>query len=508
MLQTSDKKAILPMGMKNGIFKDLYTMSKKRKNLIKANIILLSVLLVGLVGILSIILYEKEIIGSHLLDKHNHAETKEANIQGAGSARRNQKAELQSIPTYEEAQAIDLENLREPLCEVKGGGEDTVTVMFYLNGCNLESDGGSASKDIREILQAEDSDQVNFVIETIGTKDWSLPQIASDHAQRFLVDHGELKLVDDTLGKEDVTTPEALSSFVQWSTENYPADRYMLILWNHGGGFIEGFGYNEWGNSSHSLTINEIVEALSDTGVKFDFIGFDACVMSSLEICYALYDYCDYMILSEDFEPASGWYYTDWVTALCENTSISMEELGKIIVDDMIDANERYGESTLALIDQRYIPPLFQAWKTFAYENEAELLASNFSIEVNRTSRALDRTVNKAKNTVDMQEYNITDIMAVVSSIPSSSSKDVALALQNAISYYNCTSDDWGMTGLCITLPYNESRDYQKMKIMMIECGFDKDYIIWLERFGNTDVEYYDFNEFENNWQGWDAIEG
>ena len=60
------------------------------------------------------------------------------------------------------------------------------------------------------------------------------------------------------------------------------------------------------------------------------------------------------MILSEDFESGYGWSYTGWLNALSENTSISSEELGKIIVDDMIADNEENGEgsSTLALIDE------------------------------------------------------------------------------------------------------------------------------------------------------------
>ena len=52
-----------------------------------------------------------------------------------------------------------------------------------------------------------------------------------------------------------------------------------------------------------------------------------------------MYNYCDYMILSEDFESGYGWSYTGWLNALSENTSISSEELGKIIVDDMIADN-------------------------------------------------------------------------------------------------------------------------------------------------------------------------
>lgn len=397
--------------------------------------------------------------------------------------------------------------VRNQLCQVKGNGEDTVTVMLYFNGSNLESEYGAACRDIKEIIDAVESDKVNLVLETISTRKWKNYDIASDHTQRYLIENGGLTLVDDSLGQQDVTTPEALANFVHWAAETYPADRYMLILWDHGGGSVDGFGYNEWGKPSDALTIDEMREALDRTGVKFDFIGFDACIMSTMEICYAMYDYCDYMILSEDFESSMGWFYTNWVTALAKNTSISMEDLGKIIVDDMVEYNERRGEeeATLALIDQRYIPTLFKSWKTFAYDNEDQLLASNFSIEVERSSRA---KVYDDKGTADMQDYHITDMMAVVSSIPSSSSKSVALALKDAIIYYSCTEDDAGMTGLAVALPYNDRHGYAMMKEIFSSCGFDKDYVIWLEKFIDASPDSYDYEDFEESWEGWDSVEG
>ena len=114
------------------------------------------------------------------------------------------------------------------------------------------------------------------------------------------------------------------------------------------------------------LTIDEIQTAIRQSGIYFDIIGMDSCIMSSLELCCAMYNYCDYMILSEDFESGYGWSYTGWLNALSENTSISSEELGKIIVDDMIADNEENGEgsSTLALIDESYMKVLILPMQT------------------------------------------------------------------------------------------------------------------------------------------------
>ena len=86
---------------------------------------------------------------------------------------------------------------------------------------------------------------------------------------------------------------------------------------------IKNLGYDEWNaDENATLTIDEMQSALKDAGTFFDFIGMDCCIMSSLEVCCALYDFCDYMILSEDFESGLGWYYTDFINAMNNNPDV------------------------------------------------------------------------------------------------------------------------------------------------------------------------------------------
>lgn len=399
-----------------------------------------------------------------------------------------------------------LQTLREPLTQLNGDGTDTVTVMVYLNGSNLESDYGSATTDVEEMLQATGSEQVNVVIQTVSTREWQDYDIASDRTQRYEIQDHDLVLVDDSLDQMDCTEANTLSDFLVWSQENYPADRYMLILWNHGGGPVEGFGYNEWGRSSDSLTINEMQDALETSGIKLDIFGMDCCIMSSLEVCYALYDYCDYMILSEDFESSLGWAYEGWLTALAENPSIDTPALGEIIIDDMVAENDRHAwgsSSTLALIDQRYVPDLYASWKEFAYANEESLLNVNYSREIIRSARALPFDVKKVDS--EMQEYYITDIMALASSISSDESKPLITELTNAIVYYNCTDDNLGLTGLSITIPYGDRSFYSSLRPIYLQAGFEKDYITWLSNFTSVDdTDYYNYDDFNSSWSGWE----
>ena len=160
-----------------------------------------------------------------------------------------------------------------------------------------------------------------------------------------------------------------------------------------------------------------------------------------------MYNYCDYMILSEDFESGYGWSYTGWLNALSENTSISSEELGKIIVDDMIADNEENGEgsSTLALIDESYMKVLYTAWADFAYANEPALLGENYSMHVRGGRRA--HPVLREKGLFDflfdedgdysMSDYYITDIMAVAQNIEYKETEALAAAVNLSICYFN-----------------------------------------------------------------------
>ena len=269
--------------------------------------------------------------------------------------------------------------------------QKAATVLVYLNGSDLESEAGEASADIDEMLASGIGENANVVIQTLGTKKWQDHGIASDHTQRYIVDQGELKLVDDSLGQLDTTAPDTLADFISWGVQNYPADRYMLVMWDHGAGPVYGFGYDEFQSEESALTLDEMRDALTaNANVHFDFIGMDCCIMSSLETYYVLAPFCDYAILSEDFEPGVGWSYKNWMATLESNPTVDTKELGTAIVDDMINdiaKDPENGEATLALVDESVVPALYDAWIAFAYENKDALLNTNYSQEVSQHGR-------------------------------------------------------------------------------------------------------------------------
>ena len=220
---------------------------------------------------------------------------------------------------------------------IKGGGRDTVTMMVYMCGTDLESRSRMGTMDLQEMLDASVSNsKLNVIIYTGGCKQWQNNAVSSSVNQIWQVRNGQLKLLKED-GAKAMTDPNTLSAFIRYCAKNFPANRNMLILWDHGGGSLSGYGYDEKYARSGSMNLSGVNKALQDGGVKYDFIGFDACLMATLETGLMLDSYADYMIASEETEPGVGWYYTNWLKALDKNTSITTLDLGKMIVDEFVE---------------------------------------------------------------------------------------------------------------------------------------------------------------------------
>lgn len=415
--------------------------------------------------------------------------------------------------------------VRDPQVKLKGNGEDTVTILMYMNGSDLETDDGQASVDIEEMIAAGKSEKVNVLVETLGTKEWSSKyNISSKETQIHKVEKDGLVTVRTGMGQLDCTKEETLRDFIKWGAENYPADRYILLLWDHGGGPVYGFGSDEFQSEDAALTIDEIQRALAGGGVYFDFIGMDCCLMSCLEVCCACYDYCDYMILSEDFESCLGWEYTLWLRSLYKNTSISTPELGKTIVDAMVNANRidtNGDDAILALVDVGCTKLVYTAWKDFAYANEDALLGKNYSRAVQPRGKALKSMLHGEKGMFSyfydllgtdeetLADYYITDIMEVASNINSEESAALKAALDQMIVHVNAYGKDSGMTGISVSLPYGDSEFYADMARIFLNCGFDQPYVAWLNKFTTADgySDFYDYESWDLGWDGWDSYD-
>ena len=188
-------------------------------------------------------------------------------------------------------------------------------MYIYMCGSNLESKQGLAGQDIDELLGADIPENMNIVIQTGGAKNWLSHDIANDKLQRYVIKDKKLTLVDE-LDNASMGSVETFTDFLNWSAKEYPAERSMLVMWDHGSSSADAVCYDE-NYSNDALEYSELQSAFESAreGKKYDFVLFDACYMGSIEIASLIKDYSHYMVASQKIIPGGGMDYTTIVNS-------------------------------------------------------------------------------------------------------------------------------------------------------------------------------------------------
>ena len=237
------------------------------------------------------------------------------------------------------------------------------TILIYMAADNdLE---GPALVDLDEIEAGIPEQDVNVIVmidrssgysEELG--DWHDSRVLrlKPHRERGTVDLEELVRI----GEVNTGDPKTLTEFIQYGLGQFPARRYGLIMWDHGGGWQSMASDDDLGNGDghDSLTTPELSQALRAAvppGFKFDLIGFDMCLMAQLEVAYEMAEFGKFMVASEAIEPGYGWPY-HFLLPEFSNVQNTPRDLASNIV-------KRYGEYA---------------------ENEAERVATQSAIDLSQ----------------------------------------------------------------------------------------------------------------------------
>lgn len=364
--------------------------------------------------------------------------------------------------------------------EEQGNASDTYTLMLYMCASDLESECGFATEDLNEIMYGYTAGNLNVIVQTGGTAEWQNTVVADDRCQRYRVTEDGLELVDDSLGMQNMADSATLTDFIQYCSSNYAADHYGLVLWDHGGGVVGGYGYDEnFGGDSMSLT--EMSRALGDASVHLDMLGFDACLMANFETCLMAAPYADYLIASEEPEPGCGWYYTDWIGKLSENCGIPPKRYGRQIIDDYItesgwDSPSMY--STLGMFDlQQVTQKLLPALSQFSDDAVQQLSAG----EYRRISQSRSNT-----RAVYQSELDHIDLLDYAQHSQSETADQLEQAVSDCVVYYRETENGSGDNGLSILFPYYDLSALDMLEEMYQTLGYDDAYPAFLEQFANV----------------------
>lgn len=287
------------------------------------------------------------------------------------------------------------------------------TIMIYLDGDNdLEK---YAINDFLEISSVGSTQEVNFIVQFDRISGYDSRYDNWTNTQRFrIIKDMEPTIANavldwgDGFGGREVNSgnPESLASFVRWAKQNYPANNYALVLWDHGDGWrsityvaenieqqlksrdltseerkslektlkelkrkIHARRYQKSvcfdSTSFDELTLKEIKQALSNPDCFVDIIAFDACLMGMIEVAYEIRNCASYMIASEETIYTTGFPYTPIAQNIIANPDYLPMQFCEKIVQYYADYYGNYGTETLSAIDLSFCNQIFEAINNF-----------------------------------------------------------------------------------------------------------------------------------------------
>ena len=321
---------------------------------------------------------------------------------------------------------------------------------------------GMASADISEMTSSVWRDNIQIVIQTGGATHWTNDLINPNRTQRFLYKGGKFTEVAD-LPLQPASEADTLAGFLRFCRDEYPADHNVLVLWDHGGG---PFGYGQDSIFGQMLSLSDIREALSSVyrpniaKPAFDIIGFDACLMSCLEVTNALDGFASYYCLSEESIPGDGWDYGPWLQALTDDPTMSPAQVGRKIADSYTDyyvtqninLPQYENNTTFAVLDARKAAELYDAYAELC---EAQLVDAvedmGVLAEISRCGARATRYGDDAANVFNTADLgNYTDYM--IDSYPEQCAKIKDLVGETVLYHRECGALD-DSTGIAVYIP-------------------------------------------------------
>lgn len=237
------------------------------------------------------------------------------------------------------------------------------TLLVFINGHNnLDSFGAF---NINQMESVGSTDRVNVVVQ------WA--SLAAKTTKRLYIQKdNDLSNVTSPVVMDmptvDMGDKNSLLDFIKWGATNYPAQHYMISVWNHGSGWhlknaevngrdihVSDISYDD--KTGHHITTEELGQVMIDTasflGQKVDVYGSDACLMAMVEVIQEMSGSVKTFVGSEETEPGAGWPYDRFLTSLTANPSASSNEVGKMLTDAYKSYydGEQNGDTTFSAID-------------------------------------------------------------------------------------------------------------------------------------------------------------
>lgn len=334
------------------------------------------------------------------------------------------------------------------------------TIMVYLNADNnLETDG---INDFLEMAAASySSGKVNVIVQMDRSSGYATTYENWTSCKRFKIANGMTPIAANQIsdiGEADMGNLQTLADFAKWAIQYYPANKYSLVMWDHGDGWYKGEvdpplfkGFSN--DDSHGSVINvyngEMANALNQIktylGRNLDHVGWDACLMGMWEVLDISRNYANVANVSEETEGAAGWYYTTFLNNLNTTPTMSAIDLGKAII------NGTSGQSTLSVVDLTLVADLNTRVNTLA----TELMAARGAGLGASISTALNNTLKFSPSYfsyhIDLSDF-AAKVKAQITSRPTltTACDNVISAVTSAVKLYKNSSTYANARGIAI----------------------------------------------------------
>lgn len=363
----------------------------------------------------------------------------------------------------------------------------TTTVLVYMEGSTLESEKSRATENIKEMLLSKSSPNVNVVLTTgaAGKTVATDPVTNWRTVKRHIIKNGSISELQD-LGAVDMGKRGVLTDFITWGITTFPADKYILVFWDHGGGILLGYG-GDYDTDTSRMSINELRQGIADayttTGKRFELIGFDACLMATAEVAASLSAYASYLVASEEIEPGAGWNYTPFLNALSSNPASDGLAIGRVIADAFSQKSAPNSDQyTISVVDLSQINALVSIINEFAIL-AADQLSQSGRTAWNLLASARCNADEFAADYVHRIFYNLTDIgqfsaqLADTSDVYRHISVRLQSTLSNTVRYIVNGAAHQNVSGLSFYFPFHldSSEDWPELYDMVAFAPAYKD---------------------------------
>lgn len=401
--------------------------------------------------------------------------------------------------TFARRAAVILLAVLFALCGLSAGvaerTEKKATVMVYLCGSSLEVKNGlkigQATQTISDILASRfNTEDVNVVVLLGGATAWASGY--DPNVLTMIYFGGRRPQIIETLPLASMGAPDTLRDFLSYCGENYPAERYFLVLWDHGGGPLFGvcqdmlFPDDSRGYGNDMLNMFELKQALEESPFAdkgLDMIVFHACLMGSAEVASMIAPYAKYMVGSED--SMYGLTY-DWLAGL-ENDAAPLDTAIRLVdssfaYNGAVIENQQAREiNAMSVVDLSAIDGLVEAMDVFFTGINGTLNDATFTAMSNQRRDTTAFGLGDSGNDSDFDLIDLGDMTDRYREMNPAGAEAVEEALEQAVVYKRVSLDT--CSGLTVYHPYRNTSAMPERIGIYNGLGFSESYTSYLQSF-------------------------